>query len=197
MRRLILLLLILLIPSYAVATYKIYLKNGSEIPGVKSFSESGEDIYLYFSAGQMVISRKDVLKIEGSEAPESKADTGEPETQNTRPSPDVAPHQERPSGVESPSPSADTDNKAARLSELRSERDSVISELKAVQEQENRLVKEINEKTGRRYSYNLIQMKQLEKEVEPLKSELSNVQQRKSDLLQRKDAVENEMRQVQ
>ena len=109
----------------------------------------------------------------------------------------MRPSQDRPSVAEPPSPSADTDNKAARLAELRNEYDSITSELRDVQEQESRLVQEINEKTGRRFSYNLIQMKQLEKDVEPLKTELVNVQQRKAELLQRKEAVEKEMSQLQ
>jgi hypothetical protein len=198
MKRLILLLLILLLPSYTVAAYKIYLKNGAEIPGVKTYSESGGDIYLYFSSGQMVVSKKDVLRIEGSEAPEPEAETGEPESsQETKTPPEMRPSQDRPSVAEPPSPSADTDNKAVRLAELKNEYDSITSELRDVQEQESRLVQEINEKTGRRFSYNLIQMKQLEKDVEPLKTELVNVQQRKAELMQRKEAVEKEMSQLQ
>ena len=197
MKRLILLLLILLLPSYTVAAYKIYLKNGAEIPDVKTYSESGGDVYLYFSSGQMVVPKKDILRIEGSETTEPQTETGEPESSHdTRTSPEVRTPQEQPAGTESSSP-ADTDNKAARLSELRTEHDSIISELRDVQAQESRLVKDINEKTGRRFSYNLIQMKQLEKEVEPLNTELVNVQQRRSELLQRKEAVEKEISQLQ
>ena len=197
MKRLILLLLILLLPSYTVAAYKIYLKNGAEIPDVKTYSESGGDVYLYFSSGQMVVPKKDILRIEGSETTEPQTETGEPESlHDTRTSPEVRTPQEQPAGTESSSP-ADTDNKAARLAELRTEHDSIISELRDVQAQESRLVKEINEKTGRRFSYNLIQMKQLEKEVEPLNTELVNVQQRRSELLQRKEAVEKEISQLQ
>ena len=197
MKRLILLLLILLLPSYTVAAYKIYLKNGAEIPDVKTYSESGGDVYLYFSSGQMVVPKKDILRIEGSETTEPQTETGEPESSHdTRTSPEVRTPQEQPAGTESSSP-ADTDNKAARLAELRTEHDSIISELRDVQAQESRLVKEINEKTGRRFSYNLIQMKQLEKEVEPLNTELVNVQQRRSELLQRKEAVEKEISQLQ
>jgi len=190
-------LLILLLPSYTVAAYKIYLKNGAEIPDVKTYSESGGDVYLYFSSGQMVVPKKDILRIEGSETTEPQTETGEPESSHdTRTSPEVRTPQEQPAGTESSSP-ADTDNKAARLAELRTEHDSIISELRDVQAQESRLVKEINEKTGRRFSYNLIQMKQLEKEVEPLNTELVNVQQRRSELLQRKEAVEKEISQLQ
>jgi hypothetical protein len=197
MKKWVLLLLILLLPSYTFAAYKIYLKNGAEIPGVKTYSERGEDIYLYFSSGQMVVSKKDVLRIEGSETTEPQTETGEPESsQESKTSPEVRTPQERPSDTDSPSSSADTANKAARLAELRTELDSIASELRDVQEQESGLVKEINEKTGRRFSYNLIQMKQLEKEVEPLKTELVNVQQRKSELQQRKATVESEMREL-
>ena len=200
MKRLVLLLLILFLPSYTVAAYKIYLKNGAEIPSVKTYSESGGDVYLYFSSGQMVVPKKDILKIEGSETSEPQTEKGESESaHDTKASPEVQPPQEQPAGTESSSPSSptDTDNKAARLTELRIELDAISSEMKDVQEQESRLVKEINEKTGRRFSYNLIQLKQLEKEVEPLKTELVNVQQRKSELLQRKGAIEKEISALQ
>ncbi len=98
-------MLILLLPSYTVAAYKIYLKNGAEIPDVKTYSESGGDVYLYFSSGQMVVPKKDILRIEGSETTEPQTETGEPESSHdTRTSPEVRTPQEQPAGTESSSP---------------------------------------------------------------------------------------------
>jgi hypothetical protein len=198
MRKLVLLVLFLLLPAYAGAAYTIYLKNGSEIPEVKSYSESGGDVYLYFGTGSMIVPKKDVLRIGGSETTEKETAGGETESpQDTRRSPETQPPQEQPASPEPHSPPAETNDRAARLNELRSELNSLSSELKNVQEQENGLVNEINEKTGRRFSYNLIQMKQLEKELEPLRAELATVQQRKTELMQRKAAIESEMKELQ
>ena len=88
-------------------------------------------------------------------------------------------HQDQPAPAEPSSPPAETNERAARLNELSAGLDSISSELRNVYEQENRLVNEINEKTGRRFSYNLIQIKQLEKELEPLRAELADVRQRR------------------
>jgi hypothetical protein len=198
MKRAALLVLLLLLPAYAGAAYTIYLKNGAEIPEVKSYNESGGDVYLYFSTGSMMVPKKDILRIGGSEIPENQNDKGEPgPPQDTQRSPETQIPQDQTAPPEPYSPPAETNYKAARLNELRSELNSLSSELKDVQEQESRLVKEINEKTGRRFSYNLIQIKQLEKEVEPLKAELSNVRQRNTELMQRKGAIENEMKELQ
>jgi len=177
----------MLCPVYAGAEYNIYLKNGSVISGVRSYEASDEEVAVYFGTGSMAISKKDILKIEGSEAPDKDIrteDTGknqaEPEKQDT------------PASMAAPSRGAE--NKSDRLNTLRSEIDTLNSEIAAVNEQEKRLVTEINDRIGRRSSYNLIQLKQLEKEVEPLRRELSGVQQKKQELIQRKSALEAELR---
>lgn len=198
MKRAALLVLFLLLPAYAGAAHTIYLKNGGEIREVKSYSESGGDVYLYFSAGSMMVPKKDILRIGGSETPEKendKVEAGSP--QDTRRSPETQIPRDRPVSAESYSTPAGTNDGTARLNELSAGLNSIYSELKNLQEQENRLVNEINGKTGRRFSYNLIQIKQLEKELEPLRAELANVRQRKTELMQRKDAMENEMKGLQ
>jgi hypothetical protein len=198
MKRAALLVLFLLLPAYAGAAYTIYLKNGAEIPEVKSYSESGGDVHLYFSAGSMIVPKKDILRIGGSEIPEKENDNVEPGLpQDTRRPSETQVPEDRPAPAESYSPPAETNDRTARLNELSSGLNSISSELKNVYEQENRLVNEINEKTGRRFSYNLIQIKQLEKELEPLKEELANVRQKKTELTQRKGAIENEMKELQ
>jgi len=198
MKKIVLLVLFLLLPAYAGAAYTIYLKNGAEIPEVKSYSESGGDVYIYFSAGSMIMPKKDILRIGGSETPEKENDKVEPgPPQDTQRPPETQIPEDRPAPAESYSPPAGTNDRSARLNELSSGLSSISSELKNVQEQESRLVNEINEKTGRRFSYNLFQIKQLEKEIEPLKAELAKVRQRNEELLQRKGAIENEMKELQ
>jgi hypothetical protein len=198
MKRLALLVLFLLLPVYAGAAYTIYLKNGAEIPEVKSYTESGGDVYIYFSTGSMIVPKKDILRIGGSETPEKEIDKGESVSpQDTQRSPEIPIPQDKPAPAEPVSPPAETNDRAARLNELSAGIDSISSELKNVYEQENRLVNEINEKTGRRFSYNLFQIKQLEKELEPLRAELADVRQRKAELTQRKGAIEKEMKELQ
>lgn len=198
MKKLVLSVLFLLLPAYAGAEYTIYLKNGAEIPEVKSYSESGSDVYLYFNAGSMIVPKTDILRIGGSEASEKENDKEEPgPPQDTGISPETQKPQDRTAPPEPYSPDAGSNDRAARLNELNSGLKSVYSELKDVQEQESRLVNEINGKAGRRSSYNLIQIKQLEKELEPLKAELANVRQRKAELIQSQDAIENEMKGLQ
>jgi hypothetical protein len=198
MKRLALLVLFLLLPAYAGAAYTIYLKNGAEISEVKSYTESGGDVYLYFSTGSMMVPKKDILRIGGSETPEMEIDKGEPgPPQDTQRSPEAPIPQDQPAPAEPSSLPAETNERAARINELSAGLDSISSELRNVYEQENRLVNEINEKTGRRFSYNLIQIKQLEKELDPLRAELADVRQKKTELTQRKGAIEKEIKELQ
>src|SRR4030043_213672 len=68
--------------------------------------------------------------------------------------------------------------------------------LKIVETEEARLVASINEKRGKKY-YNVIQLRQIEKETEPLQQELVSIQQKKADLIQRKASIEGELRALQ
>ncbi len=198
MKRAALLVLFLLLPAYAGAAFTIYLKNGAEIPDVESYTESGGDVYLYFSTGSMMVPKKDIIRIGGSETPEKDSDKGEPGLpQDTRISPGTPIPQDRPATGEPSSPPAETNDRAARLNELSAGLDSISSELKNAYEQENKLVNEINEKTGKRFNYNLFQIKQLEKELEPLRAELADVRQKKTELTQKKGAIEKEMKELQ
>lgn len=193
MKKILFIVLILLIPVYAAAEYKIYLKNGSVISEVRSYEEMNGDVILYFVTGSMTISQKDILKIGGTEAAEKetqKTDVTDIQQrqERTERAPDQSQEQPRAQSQES------GNDRSNRINALRTELQSVISEIKALEEQETGLVTTINQKTGRRFSYNLIQMKQLEKEVEPLKQELYAVQQKKAELVQRKSSIESELR---
>jgi chromosome segregation ATPase len=188
MKRMLILFLILLLPVYSEAAYRIILNNGSSIDGVKTYSERGNDVTLYFDTGSMSISKKDVLRIEGTEAPLTEDDQ-----QEEQPAEQTQPAQDQQGGTEAtPSEPADDSNQI-KLNQLNNDLDSINAELKSVQERESSLVKEINEKSGKKF-YNVIQLRQIEKEVNPLKQELTEVQQRKEQLIQRRSAVVNEIR---
>jgi uncharacterized protein (DUF885 family) len=189
MIQIILLILILLFPATSEAAYKIYLKNGSVISGVSFYETKEGEITAYFSGGSMKIPEKDILKIEGTESTEEDMSTKEtPETQGGQEKPDAAVTQ----------PRVPADDKSARVNAIKAELDAIYSELKAVEEQEAKLVAEINEKSGQSVkNYNIIQQKQLEKEIEPLQKELLNVQKKKKELRQKKTPLEDELRALQ
>jgi hypothetical protein len=195
MKRILVLLLILLLPAYSEAAYKVILKNGSFIEGVRTYNESGNDMNLYFDTGSMSILKKDVLRIEGTEAPVMEGDQQEEEpAQETEPQ-ETQPPQDQKGGAEPKASAPEDDSRQIKFNQLNNDLNSIDSELKTVQERESSLVKEINEKSGQKF-YNVIQLKQIEKEVNPLKQELAEVQQKKEQLIQKKFAVENEIREL-
>jgi hypothetical protein len=205
MKKILFIVLILLIPVYAAAEYKIYLKNGSVISEVRSYEEINGDVIVYFGTGSMTISQKDILKIGGTEPAEKETQkTDVTDIQQRQERTERAPDQSqsrtqsqeqpRTQSQEQPRTQEPGNDKSNQINALRTELQSVISEIKAAEEQEAGLVTTINQKTGRRFSYNLIQIKQLEKEVEPLKQQLYGVQQKKAELVQRKSSIESELR---
>lgn len=197
MKKILFIVLILLIPVYAAAEYKIYLKNGSVISEVRSYEEMNGDVIVYFGTGSMTISQKDILKIGGTEPAEKETQkTDVTDMQQRQERTERAPDQSQPrtQSQEQPRTQEPGNDKSNKIDALRTELQSVISEIKAAEEQEAGLVTTINQKTGRRFSYNLIQIKQLEKEVEPLKQQLYAVQQKKAELVQRKSSIESELR---
>jgi hypothetical protein len=199
MKKILFIVLILLIPVYAAAEYKIYLKNGSAISEVRSYEEINGDVIVYFGTGSMTISRKDILKISGTEPAEKETQkTDGTDMQQRQERTERAPDQSQPRTQSQEQPRVQSQesvsDKSNQINALRTELQSVISEIKAAEEQETGLVTTINQKTGRRSSYNQIQIKQLEKEVEPLKQELYTVQQKKAELLQKKSSIESDLR---
>lgn len=180
MKRIVLFAVLLFaVPFAAQAEYTFYLQNGAEVPAVQTYTERGDEVTLYFSAGSMVIPKQDILRIEGSEATEE----GEvaPDTQAEQEKKEEASGQAQGSGE------ADE-----RTSALNRELDSVRTEIRAVEKQEMDLVATINEKIGSDRSYNLIQRRQLEKELEPLNRQLSEVQNRKAELLKKRSSLEDQ-----
>lgn len=186
MIQILLVILILLLPASSEAAYKIYLKNSSVISGVRSYEKKGGAVTVYFSGGSMAISEKDILKIEGTETLEEDLQTKEQEKEEK---------QDRPEDVVVPSQTPVND-KSARVNALMADLDTVSTEIRAVEAEEARLVASINEKRGKKY-YNVIQLRQIEKETEPLQQELVSIQQKKADLIQRKASFEGELRALQ
>lgn len=163
------------------AAYKIYLKNGSAITGVKSYEKQNSQIIIQFGGGSIGVSENDVLKIEEAEMPEKDFRVKEAPERKQEVT-EHAPVQESP--IE----------KGGRANALRSELESVIEELKTLDENEERVKASIEEKRGKRFRYNVFQLRHIEKEIEPLQQELLTVQQRKSQLIQRKSQIEGELR---
>ena len=175
-------ILILLIPVSSDAAYKIYLKNGSVISEVGSYERKGGEVTVYFREGSIRISENDIQKIEETESFEKELRSKE-----------TTEIQQKPTEV-APAPQVPVDDKGTRASALRAELDAVYAEIRALEEQEARLVAQINEIRGRRFTYNYFQLKQMEKETEPLQKELFTVQQKKEQLRQKKTSLENELR---
>jgi len=182
MVQLLLFILILLMPASSDAAYKIYLKNGSVLSEVGSYERKGGEVTVYFREGSIRISENDIQKIEGTESFEKEL----------RPK-ETTEIQQKPTEV-APAPQVPVDDKGTRASALRAELDAVYAEIRALEEQEARLVAQINEIRGRRFTYNYFQLKQMEKETEPLQKELFTVQQKKEELRQKKTSLENELR---
>lgn len=178
-------ILILLLPVSSEAAYKIYLKNGTVISKVKTYEKKGGDVTIYLGGGSMVISEKDILKIEGTETIEEELQPKE--------TPKVEKKQEDAAAP----PPAPVDDKSARVDALKADLAAVYSEIRTAEAEETRLVTSINEIRGRRFTYNYYQMRQLEKESEPLQRELFDIQQKKTELIQRKTALEDELKALQ
>jgi nucleoid-associated protein YgaU len=203
MKKIIFLVVILLLPVCAGASYTFYLKNGSVISDVRSYRETGEEISVYFQTGAMVIPRGDILRITGEEAPENAAPEASQETgdgqiprKNSETQP-VENRQEAQEQKEHPPESAPPagepgDDRNDKMTAVKTELDSVIGEIRSLETDEARLVKEINEKRSSPV-YNRYQANQLLKDTEPLQQELSGVQQKKEELRQRKSALEDEL----
>jgi hypothetical protein len=177
-------LFILLLSLPADAAYKIYLRNGSTISGVSSYEKRDGEVTIFFGGGFMGIPEKDIAKIiEETEAPEKDFRT-----------PTVSGGQEE----KLPAPAApETGGGGERREALQAQLDAVNSELQAVDAEEARLVKTINERKSSRLTYNALQLRQLEADLAPLQQELSDIRVKKGGLLQQKSSIEGELRTLQ
>lgn len=184
MVQILLFLFILLLSFPADAAYKIYLRNGSVISGVSTYEKGNGEVTIFFGGGSMGIPAGDILKIEDTEAPERDFRTpAVPGGQEEAPA--AAP------------PAEETGDKSARIDALWAELDSINSEIQAVEEEEARVVKAINDRKGARLTYNALQLRQLESDLAPLQQELSDLQVKKGALYQRRTTVESELQSLQ
>lgn len=191
MKKIVFIIMFFLIPAFVFADYTVIMKNGTELTGIKSYTEKGDEIYLYLETGYMIFPKKEILGIEGSETveadeSENKTDAEKAENQDREGIKERQLIQERTEEKQEAS-------EKTRFNELANEYKSLMSEIRKLESAENLLVNQINEKTGKRFSYNTIQLKQLEKEIEPLNKELNEIRQKKAGLVKRKNAVEAEL----
>jgi hypothetical protein len=183
MAQVIILFLVLLLPLSGEAAYKIYLKNGSVISGVRSYEKQGQEIMIQFGGGQIGISAEDISRIQESDTPEkdftSTAPSAAPPLVEGAPPPAIPP--------------AEQGDAAPPQEDGRVELDQIAADIREAEQNEARLKAAIDERQSRRMKYNTIQLRQLETDLEPLKQELFAAQQKKSELLQRKAYLEGEM----
>ncbi len=180
--QILLLILILLLPVTTEAAFTIYLKNGSTISGVNSYEKKKGEVIIYFGGGSLGIAEDDILKIEETESPEKNFRVKEKPEKEEASSP-----------APSAPPSESAHDKSSRINAIKAELESLNSELKTAEEEEARARQAIDEKTQRK-SYNYFQLKKLEKDLEPLNQELFTIQKRKSELIQRKSSLEDELK---
>jgi prefoldin subunit 5 len=174
-------ILVFLLPAHSEAAYKIYLKNGSVITGASSYEKKGSEYIINFGAGSLGISETEVLKIEETESPVMEFTPKEiPEKQGEE--------------KEKPPIEAPPEDKDEKVKELKTELDSIDSELKSIEDREEKLRASIEEKRGEKLKWNPYQRHLLDKEMQPLQDELSKIQERKTELLQRKAYIEGQMR---
>ncbi|OGW37172.1 MAG: hypothetical protein A2Y97_01210 [Nitrospirae bacterium RBG_13_39_12] len=185
MIQIILFILILLLPVSSEAAYKIYLKNGSVISGVDSYTKNPGGITVYFSGGSFDISEEDILKIEGTES--SRDITQPKELTETEEKKEDTPTTDK-------LPANDNNEK---VSALTSEYESLKSDLKTLEEQESKLVETINEKQGTRVRLPASQRRTLDSELAQLNKDLSDVQSKKQAVLKRGSAVVDEIKGLQ
>jgi hypothetical protein len=179
-----LLIFILLLPVSSDAAYTIYLKNGSEISGVSSYEKKGGEVIIYFGGGSIGIPEKDIMKIESTEATEedfTKEEVTTPATEKPAP-PAVT--------AEEPPVTETTD----RVDKLQADLDAVTTELRTVEGNEANIKAALEEKKSSRQTWNPYQYRYLQQEAEPLQEELSAIQQKKGELLQRKAYIEGELK---
>lgn len=181
MIQIIFLILILLLPMPAEASYKIHLQDGSVISGVGFYEKNGNDVVLYFKDGSMLVSEKDIIKIEETEYveryvfPEKEQVTQEIIT--------ISPSEE---------PVSD---ETAKMETLQADVEALNEKIRQVNLEEARLVTTINE-INTKPTWNQYQVLAIEQEVKPYAEELRAVQQKKIELLEKKGSLETELNQL-
>ncbi len=186
--------MILLLPAGVSADYTIYLANGSRISGITSIQDKGDMITVYLQEGLMNIQRTEVLAIEEQEmsADEEISERG-PEAPGERTIQGREEQTEKVSAQETRT----TDDNTGKISALRAEFDAVTAEIRDLESREAKLVSLINDKSGSRQVYNQYQLRQLENELMPYRQDLRDIQHTKIELLDRRNSLADQIRELQ
>jgi len=178
----------------AEAAFTVYLKSGSSVPGVYSFQEEGDRVILHFNGGQMKLPKSDILKI---------VETGLSEVSVSESASDVESVEEGVTETQTqlqtePAISNEDEEKSARMKELKAEFDSYQSDIRSVEAEEAQLIAEINAGQEKRGTmWNNYQIRQLERELMPLRQKLQDVQKRKVELLDKRNLMADQIRALQ
>lgn len=194
MKIMIMLLMILLLPAGVSADYTIYLANGSRISGITSIQDKGDLITVYLQEGLMNIQRTEILAIEEQEMPYDE-EIGESETK--LPGERTIQSRDEENENASAQETHTTDDNTVKISALREEFDSVTAEIRDLESREAKLVSLINDKSGSRQVYNQYQLRQLENELMPYRQDLRDIQHTKIELLDRRNSLADQIRELQ
>ena len=188
------LFVLILLSGFAEAAFTVYLKSGSSISSIHSFEEEGDQVVLHVSGGQMKLPKADILKIVETEYSEA---TVSDSLSNTESAEESVTETDEQRSTE-PSISRADEEKGARLKELRTQFDSYQSDIRAVEAEEAQLIAQFNaiqEKRGT--MWNNYQIRQLERELMPLREKLQDVQKRKAELLDKRNMMADQIRALQ
>lgn len=180
--------------GFAEAAFTVYLKSGSSLSGIHSFEEEGDQVVLHLSGGQMKLPKADILKIvetEYSDVTVSESLSNTESTEESAAETDAQLPRE-------PSISKADEEKNARIKELRTQFDSYQSDIRAVEAEEAQLIAQYNTIQEKRGTlWNNYQIRQLERELMPLREKLKEVQKRKAELLDERNVMADQIRALQ
>jgi hypothetical protein len=194
MKIMIMSLMILLLPAGVSADYTIYLVSGSRISGITSIQDKGDMITVYLQEGLMNIQRSEVLAIEEQEMP---ADEEIRESGTESPGERTIQGREEQTEKASAQEIRTTDDNTGKINVLRAEFDSVTAEIRDIESKEAKLVSLINDKSGSRQVYNQYQLRQLENDLMPYRQDLRDIQHTKIELLDRRNSLADQIRELQ
>ena len=90
-----------------------------------------------------------------------------------------------------------SDDNTGKISALRAEFDSVTAEIRALESKEAKMVSLINDKSGSKQVYNQYQLRQLENELMPYRQDLRDIQHKKIELLDKRNSLADQIRELQ
>jgi predicted RNase H-like nuclease (RuvC/YqgF family) len=186
--------MLILLTGFAEAAFTVYLKSGSSLSGIHSFEEEGDQVVLHLSGGQMKLPKADILKIVETEYSDVTVSESLSNTESTEES---ATETDAPLPTE-PSLSSADEEKNARIKELMTQFDTYQSDIRQVEAEEAQLIAQYNAIQEKRGTlWNNYQIRQLERELMPLREKLQDVQRRKAELLDKRNVMADQIRALQ